>query len=199
MTRTIEDLLIAAAIALSPGLALAQNVPLSCWYNDHADFTAATPAGSSETVGTVAKAGRGEKTYSYTILARDGSACPVQLPLSTTSAVTVALVRQDEGSCANENVSDAPPANVGGSVTISRETEISTSAGIKLAGVKPNTSYKIILKCVRQLGTLRTDAEGSGGRTVDFPADSAGPAYAFELAPEGDALGGKLQSLTLKK
>jgi hypothetical protein len=186
-------------IGLSAAAAYAQNVPLTCWYDDHADFTSATPAAAGETIGSVAKAGHGDQTYSYTISARDGSACPVQLPLSTTTALTVALVRQDDGNCSNDNVSDAPPAAVGGSVTVHRETEISTSAGIKLAGVSPNTSYRIFLKCVRQLGTLRTDANGNGGRTVDFPTDSVGPAYAFEIYPEGGAPGTKLQSLTLKK
>ena len=59
------------------------------------------------TVGAVTKYGSGDKTYNYTISARDGTACPVQLPLSSLTAVTVALVRQDEGSCGNENVADS--------------------------------------------------------------------------------------------
>lgn len=199
MKASAKPLLIVTLISMLPGLALAQNVPLTCWYDDHADFTSAGPAAGGATVGSVAKAGRGDKTYSYTILARDGAACPVQLPLSTASAVTVALVRQNEGSCSNDNVSDAPPAAVGGSVTVSPETSTSTSAGIKLAGLSPNTNYVIFLKCVRRLGTLRTDAEGNGGRTVSFATDLAGPTYAFELAPEGEGAGAKLQSLTLKK
>jgi hypothetical protein len=199
MKAIAKNILVAAVIALSPGAAIAQNVPLTCWYNDHADFTSATPAGASAAIGSVAKAGLGDKTYSYTISARDGTACPVQLPLSTESAVTVALVRQDEGSCSNDDISDTPPAVTGGSVTVSRETETATSAGIKLAGVLPNTNYTIFLKCGRRLGTLRTDADGSAGRTVDFATDSVGPAYAFEVYPEGGAPGTKLQSLTLKK
>lgn len=198
MEGTVKGALVVAAFVLSPGAARAQNVPLTCWYNDHADFTSAAPAASGATVGSVAKTGSGDKTYSYTISARDGTACPVQLPLSTETAVTVALVRQNSDNCSNDGVSDAPPAPVGGSVTVARSSEATTTAGIKLAGMAPNTSYRIYLKCVRQLGTLRTDASGSGGRTVDFLTDTVGPAYAFELVPEAEG-GAKLESLTLKK
>jgi hypothetical protein len=198
MKTTSKNILAATAIALSPVSASAQNQPLTCWYNERADFTSASAAAGAE-IGSVAKSGSGDKTYSYTISARDGTACPVQLPLSTTTAVTVALVRQDEGSCTNDNVSDVGSAVVGGSVTISRESTLSTIAGIKLAGVSPNTNYRIYLKCVRQLGTLRTDADGNAGRTVDFLTDTAGAEYALEIYPEGAAPGTKLQSLTLKK
>jgi hypothetical protein len=194
-----KKILPAIAIGFCPAVALAQNVPLTCWYSDHADFTSASPASADATVGSVTKAGRGEKTYSYTISARDGSACPVQLPLSTETAVTVALVRQDEGNCSNDNVSDAPPAAVGGSVTIARSSERTTTAGIKLAGVSPNTSYRVAIKCGRQLGTLRTDDQGNAGRTVDFLTETVEPAFAFEVSPEGGAPGTKLQSLALKK
>lgn len=189
----------ALAAALSPAAAWAQNQPLTCWYNGHADFTSASPAAADAVMGRVAKAESGDKTFSYTISARDGTACPVQLPLSTETAMTVALVRQDDGTCANETVSDAAPATLGGSVTVSRESEYAISAGIKLAGVSPNTNYRIFLKCGRQLGTLRTDGSGNGGRTVDVPAGALGPAYAFEIYPEEAAPGSKLQSLTLKK
>jgi hypothetical protein len=194
-----KSILTGAAMVSIAGPAFAQNQPLTCWYNDHADFTSADSAPASAEIGSVAKASSGDKTYSYTISARDGTACPVQLPLSTTSAVTVALVRQDEGDCSNEKVSDAGSAVVGGSVTVSRESNTASTAAIKLSGVSPNTSYKIFLKCVRQLGTLRTDDKGNAGRTVDFPTDAPSPIYAFEIYPEGEAAGTKLQSLSFKK
>jgi hypothetical protein len=192
-------LLTGAAVLPCAGAAFAQNRPLTCWYNDHADFTSADSAPAGATIGNVAKADSGDKTYSYTILARDGTACPVQLPLSTTTAVTVALVRQDEGSCTNENVADTGSAVVAGSVTVSLETSSTSTAAIRLAGVTPNTSYRIFLKCFRQLGTLRTDASGNAGRTVEFPTDAAGAVYAFEISPEGAPPGSKLQSLSFKK
>ncbi len=194
-----KSILTATVILPGAGAAFAQNQPLTCWYNDHADFTSADSAPAGATIGSVVKADSGDKTYSYTISARDGTACPVQLPLSTTSAVTVPLVRQDEGSCSNENVVDNGSAAIGGSVTVSPESSIATIAGIRLVGVSPNTSYRIFLKCVRQLGTLRTDASGNAGRTVDFPTDAAGAVYAFELFPEGAPAGSKLQSLSLRK
>jgi hypothetical protein len=195
-----KSILTATVILLSAGAAFAQNQPLTCWYNDHADFTSADSAPAGATIGSVVKADSGDKTYSYTISARDGTACPVQLPLATHTATTVALVRQEEGSCTNDNVGDTASAVVGGSVTVSFETSSTSTAGIRLAGVSPNTSYRIFLKCFRQLGTLRTDASGNAGRTVDFPTDAAGAVYAFEIFPEGAAAPGTmLQSLSFKK
>ncbi|PZR88158.1 MAG: hypothetical protein DLM68_07655 [Hyphomicrobiales bacterium] len=194
-----KSILTATVILPGAGVAIAQNQPLTCWYNDHADFTSADGAPAGATIGSVVKAGSGDKTYSYTISARDGTACPVQLPLSTKTATTVALVRQDEGSCTNDNVGDTGSAIVGGSATVSTGTSTTSTAAIRLAGVSPNTSYRIFLKCFRQLGTLRTDASGNAGRTVDFPTDATGAVYAFEIFPEGAPPGSKLQSLSFKK
>jgi hypothetical protein len=188
----------AALFALTSFQARAENKPLTCWYGANADFTSATPA-SGTPVGSVLHSGRGDKSYSYTISARDGTACPVQLPLSTETALTVALVRQDSESCSNDNVSDAGQAPVGGSVTVFQSTENSMTAGVKLAGVLPNTTYHVFLKCGRQLGALRTDAEGNGGRTFNYLTDSLSPAYAFEVTPDGGGPGSKMQSLSLKK
>jgi hypothetical protein len=196
--KIIWKILTSVAVLTAAGQAFAQNQPLTCWYNDHADFTSADSAAADATVGAVTKYGSGEKTYNYTISARDGTACPIQLPLSSLTAVTVALVRQDEGSCGNETVVDGGSAPVG-SVTVARATEESSTAGIRLVGLSPNTSYRILLKCVRQLGTLRTDDKGNGGRTVDFPNSAVANVYAFEIAPEGDAPGTKLQSLPFRK
>lgn len=178
---------------------MAENKPLTCWYNAHADFTSADNAPADATIGAVAKYGSDDKTYSYTISARDGTACPVQLPLASLTAVTVALVQQDDGSCGNETVVDSGTAAVKGSVTVSRATEESSTAGIRLVGLSPNTRYRIMLKCARQLGTLRTDDKGDGGRTVDFLNNLAGNVYAFEVSPEGADAGPKLESLSFRK
>lgn len=194
-----KTILAGAAVLPAGGPALAQNQPLTCWYNGHADFTSAESAPADAAIGAVARSGSGDKTYSYTISARDGTACPVQLPLASLTAVTVALVRQDEDSCTNENVVDSGSAVVGGSVTVAHATETSSTAGIRLVGLTPNMSYRIILKCVRQLGTVRTDADGNAGRTVDFPIGAAGAVYSFEISPEGAAPGTKLQSLPFRK
>lgn len=194
-----KSILAAAAVIPVAGAAFAQNKPITCWYNDHADFTSADSAPAGATIGSVVKASSGDKTYSYTISARDGMACPVQLPLSTSTALTVALVRQDDGNCTNDNVADTGSAAVVGSVTVFPETSTTSTAAIRLAGASPNTSYRIFLKCFRQLGTLRTDASGNAGRTVDFPTDAGGAVIAFEISPDGAPPGTKLQSLAIKK
>ncbi|MGH6838529.1 MAG: hypothetical protein ACREDT_06975 [Methylocella sp.] len=194
-----KSILIAMVILPGAGAAFGQNQRLTCWYNDHADFTSADRAPAGATIGSVVKAESGDKTYSYTISARDGTACPVQLPLATHTATTVALVRQDEGSCTNDNVADTGSAAVAGSVTVSTETSSTSTAAVRLAGASPNTSYRIFLKCFRQLGTLRTDASGNAGRTVEFPTDATAAVYAFEVFPEGAPPGSKLQSLSFKK
>lgn len=188
-----------AAVLAAGGPAMAQNQPLTCWYNGHADFTSADSAPAGAAIGAVARAGSGDKTFSYMISARDGTACPVQLPLASLTAVTVALVRQDDDSCTNENVTDSGSSAISGSVTVAHATETSSTAGIRLVGLSPNTNYRIMLKCVRQLGTVRTDADGNGGRTFDFPIGAAGAVYSFEVSPEGVPPGSKLESLPFKK
>jgi hypothetical protein len=194
-----KSILTATVILPGAGAAFAQNQPLTCWYDDHADFTSADSAPAGATIGSVVKARSGDKTYSYTISARDGTACPVQLPLATKTATTVALVRQDEGSCTNDNVADTGSAVVAGSATVSPETSATSTAAIRLVGVSPNTSYHVVLKCFRQLGMIRTDAQGNAGRTFEFPTDAVGPVIAFELSPEGTPVGPKMQSLAVKK
>jgi hypothetical protein len=197
--KTFWKILTVAAVLTAGGPAFAENQPLTCWYNAHADLTSADKAAASATVGAVTKYGSGDKTYNYTILARDGTACPVQLPLSSLTAVTVALVRQDTGNCTNEDVVDNGSVPLGGSVTVARATEESSTAGVRLVGLSPNTSYRVSLKCHRQLGTLRTDDKGNAGRTFDFSNARAGHVFAFEIAPEGDTPGTKLQSLSFRK
>ncbi|HXW71829.1 MAG TPA: hypothetical protein VEK34_10370 [Methylocella sp.] len=198
--KTIAKCLAGALLFTQGEAALAENHPITCWYNALADLTSADAAAASATVGAVTKYGKGDKTYNYTISARDGSACPVQLPLSSLTAVTVALVRQDEGSCSNENVADKDDAKLGGSVTVARATEESSTAGVHLVGAAPNTSYRVSLKCARQLGLIRTDDKGNAGRTFDFANASAKDTYAFEIAPEIDPQPGtKFQSLSFRK
>ncbi|MCI0468221.1 MAG: hypothetical protein L0Y57_14685 [Beijerinckiaceae bacterium] len=177
----------------------AGNSPLTCWYGEIGDFTSASPGDSGKTIGSVGRSGRGDKSFSYIISARTGTACPLQLPLSTEKALTIALVRQESESCSNDDVSDAAEVTVVGSVTVFPATYDTNSAGVRLAGALPNTNYRIFIKCGKQLGSLRTDAEGNGGRTVNYLTNSLSPAYAFEIMPDGVEAGAKLQSLTLKK
>jgi len=199
MNMIWKNLALSTLVLAAGAPAHAKNQTLTCWYNDHADFTSADPADAGAQIGAVARVKSGDQTYSYIISARDGSACPVQLPLSSLTAITGPLIQQDEGSCSNEEVKDSDSAVVKGSITVARATEESSTAGIRLAGAKPNTRYKISLKCGRSLGTLRTDDAGNAGRTVDFPNPPAGQAFSFEVAPEEAPEGNKLQSLSFKK
>jgi hypothetical protein len=199
MNTSAKNFFAATVFVLSGFPVIAENKPLTCWYGATADFTSATPGDSGKTMGSVEKSGSGDKTFSYIISARDGTACPLQLPLSTETALTVAVVRQDSESCSNDNVSDTGQAPVIGSITVFNSTYNSMTAGVRLNGVAPNTTYWAFIKCGRQLGALRTDAEGNGGRTFNYLTDALSPAYAFEIAPDGAEAGGKLQSLSLKK
>ena len=190
----------AAAVLVLTGVpAFAENKPQTCWYSAGADFASASPGDSGKPVWSVQRSGSGDKTFSYVILARDGAACPLQLPLSVETALTVALVRQDSESCSNDNVIDAGQSPVTGSVTVFNTTYNSMTAGVRLSGAAPNTTYRVFIKCGKQLGAFRTDAEGNGGRTFNYLTDALSPAYGFEIVPDGAETAGKLQSLSLKK
>ena len=76
---------------------------------------------------------------------------------------------------------------------------IGTRPNILPPAAAPNTTYRVFIKCGKQLGAVRTDAEGSGGRTFNYLTDALSPAYGFEIVPDGAEAGGKLQSLSLKK
>ncbi len=199
MKSSLSTFSAASLLVLTCAPAFAENKPQTCWYGANADFTSASPGDSGKPVWSVLKSGSGDKTFSYVISARDGSACPVQLPLSTETALTVALVRQDSDSCSNDNVSDSGQAPIAGSVTVFPTNYNTNTAGIRLNGVSPNTTYRLFVKCGKQLGALRTDAEGNGGRTFNYLTDPLSPTYAFEMVPDGAEAGAKLQSLSLKK
>jgi hypothetical protein len=63
--------------------------------------------------------------------------------------------------------------------------------------VSPNTTYHFYLKCVRQLGDIKTGDEGTGFATFVFPTSSVGSTYAFDMYPEGAPSGNKFQSVTV--
>ncbi|MGJ4998999.1 hypothetical protein [Bradyrhizobium sp. HKCCYLR20261] len=60
---------------------------------------------------------------------------------------------------------------------------------------KPNTSYHFFLKCVRLLGDIKTDDDGTGMASFDFKASEVGARFAFDMYPEGAPPGEKFQSL----
>ncbi len=166
--------------------AFAQDQALICWYGDNGAFASAAAAPAGATLGAVARTGdSGGTAFSYVISARDGDACPYQVPLATKTAKTVALVRQDQSSCTNDDVNSADPAVLAGSITVFRASSVTTGVSVHLTGpTKPNTTYRVKLKCDRQLGTVRTDDKGVGNATFDFVNDGLGPSIAFDVAPE---------------
>lgn len=59
---------------------------------------------------------------------------------------------------------------------------------------KPNTTYHLFLKCVRQLGDIVTDEEGVANVSFAYPTNPVGNSYAFEMYPEGAPPGNRYQS-----
>ncbi len=196
----MRNLLLGIMVLANADIAFAQDQTFICYYNRAADFTSVEKAPASSKVGEVGSAGYGgDKAYSYVVSARDDAACPNQLPLGAKTATTVALVRHESSSCTNDDVSAAEPAKLGGSVTIYRVSSRASGANMHLVGGTPDTTYAVFVKCGERLGTLKTDAQGRADRTFNFPLAGTGSAVAFELAPEGGAVGGKLQSVKITK
>jgi len=104
----------------------------------------------------------------------------------------VSLVLQDFSDCTNSNVNDKGGEQ--GQVAVVRNSDDTTSVKIAMT-VKPDTTYHFFLKCVRQLGDIKTDDEGIGEALFTFPTNSTGPVFAFDMYPEGAPAGNKYQSV----
>ena len=89
------------------------------------------------------------------------------------------------------------PLSVGGMVTATRLFDGNTSVKVAMT-MKPNTTYRFSLKCVRPLGEIRTDDEGIANVALAFPTDMVGPVYSFEMSVEGAPPGNKYQSAQVK-
>jgi hypothetical protein len=109
----------------------------------------------------------------------------------------VSLVRQDVSDCQNGNVSDRDPTLIGGTVTVARGAGGATKVQVDITA-SPNTSYHFFLKCVRVLGDVKTQEEGTGSATFEFPTNSVGNVFAFDMYPEGAPAGNKYQSVQVK-
>jgi len=193
----MKKILLCAAVLLNAGPAFAEGQTLTCWYNDHAAFTGAESAPPDATIGKVENARRsGDNAFSYIISAKDGSFCPVELPLGVKTAKTVPLVRRDAAACAADNVSTSDSSVTGGSVTAFRRSNGATEVALHLTGATtPSTNYEVHLDCVRKLGTIKTDDKGNGAGSFDFTPDTAGQAFGLEIYPEGASAGNVFQSL----
>ena len=128
-----------------------------------------------------------------------GAAALLTLPETPSKAqepinASAYLVRQDESDCSNSNVpNNANAPNVGGHLTIRRGSDGNTTVKVAMTA-SPDTTYHFYLKCVKQLGDIKTDDEGIGEAVFTFPTNSVGPIYAFDMYPEGAPAGNKFQS-----
>jgi hypothetical protein len=135
----------------------------------------------------------GAATMFVATLAARAQAAP---PMSANER-QVFLVQQDESDCTNTTVPSGNPSTVGGDLLLTRGTDGNTTVKIAMT-VSPDTTYHFFLKCVRQLGDIKTGDEGTGSATFTFPTDSVGSTYAFDMYPEGAPLGNKFQSATVE-
>ena len=99
--------------------------------------------------------------------------------------------------CTNTTVPSGNPETVGGDLLLIRGSDGNTTVKIAMT-VSPDTTYHFFLKCVRQLGDIKTGDEGTALATFTFPTDSVGSTYGFDMYPEGAPLGNKFQSATVK-
>jgi hypothetical protein len=107
---------------------------------------------------------------------------------------TVSLVLQDFSDCSNGNVNDQNEILARGRVAVVRNSDGTTSVKIAMT-VQPDTTYHFFLKCVTQIGDIKTDDEGTAEALFTFPTNSAGAVFAFDMYPEGAPLENKYQSV----
>ena len=114
-----------------------------------------------------------------------------------TPTAEVFLIRQDQSDCTNSDVNANNPSNIGGTVWVVRNTDGKT--GVKVAiTATPNTVYHFFLKCVTALGDVKTEDEGEGSAMFEFPTNSVGSVFAFDMYPDGAPRGNKFQSVQVK-
>lgn len=115
----------------------------------------------------------------------------------TPASLAVPMLRQDFSDCSNSNVSDNDPSFIGGAVVVSRDANGTTHVKVGITA-EGNATYHFFLKCVRILGDVVTGEEGVGENAFDFPTNSVGDVYAFDMYPEGAPVGNKYQSMQVK-
>jgi hypothetical protein len=110
------------------------------------------------------------------------------------NSVQVYLVRQDSSDCTNSTVSNADTPAVGGDITVVRNPGGTTDVKVAMTA-SPDTTYHVFLKCVRQIGDLKTGDEGAGIEVFSFPTSLVGNIFAFDVYPDGAPSGNKFQSV----
>jgi len=105
----------------------------------------------------------------------------------------VYLIRKDQAECSNSDVPNVDSPLVVGNLWVTRLHDGNTSVKIAVTA-RPNTAYRFFLKCVRQLGDVKTDDEGVANLAFAFPTNLVGAVYGFDMFPEGAPAGNKFQS-----
>jgi hypothetical protein len=113
---------------------------------------------------------------------------------SSQNQVQVYLVRQDFSDCTNSTVPDTEGPLVSGDITVVRDAGGATAVKVAMTA-SPNTTYHVFLKCVRQIGDVVTEEEGTGIQVFSFPTNLVGNVFAFDIYPEGAPSGNKFQSV----
>jgi hypothetical protein len=114
------------------------------------------------------------------------------------AAVEAILVRQDSSDCANSDVKADDPSRIGGTVQIARQADGQFRVKVAMTAA-PDTVYHFFLKCVRQLGDIKTEDEGQAIAEFELAADAAPPVLTFDMYPEGAPAGQKFQSTPVKQ
>ena len=109
----------------------------------------------------------------------------------------VALIRQDQSDCTNSTVPSSNPPDQQGIAFVVRGNNGNTSVKVAMTA-SPDTTYHFFLKCVRQLGDIKTDDDGIGEAIFSFATSETGATYGFDMYPEGAPSGNKFQSMTVK-
>lgn len=143
--------------------------------------------------------------FAFGVTANAQSAAPPSAALPSAAAppalgsneVSVSLIQQESSDCTNTTVQDDPNRTRGGQIWVTRNSNGTTRVQVGMT-VTPKTTYHLFLKCVRQLGDIKTDDEGIGLATFEFATSSVGPTFAFDMYPDGATSGNKFQSLTVK-
>jgi hypothetical protein len=125
-----------------------------------------------------------------------GAQSQIPKPVLPPNEREVVLVRQDQSDCTNTTVSTGDTSNVGGILAVSRGPDGNTTVKVAMTA-SPDTTYHFFLKCVRQLGDIKTGEEGAGSAVFTFPTSSVGATYGFDMYPEGAPSGNKFQSATV--
>ena len=117
---------------------------------------------------------------------------PPTLPPNT---IAVGLIQQDFSDCTNTTVKDDPNRTRGGEIFVTKNKDGTATVEVGILAT-PNTTYQFYLKCVRVLGDIKTDDEGSGEGMFSFKVSEVGATFAFDMYPGGAPSGDKFQSLT---